>query len=97
MKQTKLLDEAGLIITPEYIAGPSHRFTFRGIKTIRLAHVPNIFGFFKKHPYQFIVNNFKTDVVIFETFDKALVSRIQAALSAARDTHARDGGITRSR
>jgi len=97
MKETTFLDEAGLVITSTYIATPSHRFTFRGIKNIRLVEPSplNPLRLIEKQPYRLFVNDFKTEVVAFETFDAALIERLKVALTASKNCHVPNRGIVR--
>jgi len=100
MKERKLLDEAGLLITSNYIATSSHRFPLRGLKTIELRTPPKgILAFLKieKVPYQVIVDDFRKQVIILETFDQALVKRVAAAITAARHSYVPDHKLVRSR
>jgi len=50
---------------------------------------------FKKQPYRLLVNDFKTEVIAFETFDSALVERIKAAITASKNAHVPNQTIIR--
>jgi len=100
MKERKLLEEAGLLITTECIATSSHRFPLRSIKTIDLRSAAGgtlALLRIKKVPYQLIVDDFRQKVIILETFDHALVKRVMAAITAARNSYIPQHKLVRSR
>src|SRR6185436_2383543 len=98
MKETKFLDEAGVVITSAHLITPSHKFPLTHIKRVTLARSPpaNLLHLFKKRPYRLLVNDFKTEVTVFETSDEELVSRITAALTRARNSHTDNAALRRT-
>ena len=90
-KDNRYLDEAGVIISTTHIITPSHRFAIRNIKNATLirAKPATLKEFFFKYqrPYQLLINDFKTTVMVLETSDKAFMLRLNDALGRAKDTH----------
>jgi len=82
-----LLQEEGIAMTQDSLVTPSHKFAFSDIKRVSISRSAGILSFFKKTTHRLLVNDFKGEHIAFETHDKALMSRITAALARAQSSH----------
>jgi hypothetical protein len=89
MKETILLDETGVVITRTRSTTPTHQIPLKNIKNIKMirAALAALRDFFQTRPHRVVIDDFKQELMVFETSDAGLIERIKTALTSAQSTH----------